>query len=66
MILCIPSQFFEFLPGFRPLAPTHGQIPYYTRNCFLALLTPFLLIAAEFMVIGQGLPKRAFSIVEWS
>ena len=66
MILCCPSQFFDFRPGFRPAAPAPNKILSYTQSCIQALLTPFFPITAVIMVIGRGLPKRVFSIVEWS
>ncbi len=66
MILCYPSQFFDFLPGFRPVVPAPNKILSYTQICIQALLTPFFPITGVIMVIGQGLPKRVFSIVEWS
>jgi len=66
MILCSPSQFFEFLPGIRPLVPAPNRILSYTQSCIQALLPPFFPITAVIKVIGRGLPKRVFSIVEWS
>ena len=66
MILCFPSQFFDFLAGFRPLVPANGLNLSYTHNWFQALLTPLLLIAATTISTGQGLSKRTFSIVERS
>jgi hypothetical protein len=66
MILCSPSQFFEFLPGFRPLAPARNSILSYTQSSFPELLTPFYSIALALKGTGLNLPKRVFSIVEWS
>jgi hypothetical protein len=66
MILCNPSQFFDLLPGFRTVAPVPDKILSYTQSSIQALLTPFFPITAVKMVIGQGLPRRVFSIVEWS
>jgi len=66
MILCSPSQFFEFLPGIRPVVPARNRILSYTQSCIQALLTPFFPITAVIVVIGQSLPKHVFSIVEWS
>jgi len=66
MILCSPSQFPEFLPGYRPLAPAGNAILSYTQSCFPELLTPFYSIALALKGIGLNLPVRVFSIVEWS
>jgi len=66
MILCNPSQFFEFLSGISPLAPARNSILSYTHSCFSELLTPFYSIALALKGIGLDLPKRVFSIVEWS
>jgi hypothetical protein len=66
MILCSPSQFFEFLPGFRPLAPARNRFLSYTQSSFPELLTPFYSIAVALKGIGLNLPVRVFSIVEWS
>jgi len=66
MILCNPSQFFEFLPGFRPPTSARYSILSYTQSCFPKLLTPFYSIALALKGIGLDLPKRVFSIVEWS
>ena len=66
MILCNPSQFFEFLPGFRPLTPACNSILSYTYKVFPELLIPFYSIALALKGIGLDLPKRVFSIVEWS
>jgi len=66
MNLCFSSQFSDFTAGFNLLETACSLILSYTRSCCQSLLTPLILIAALLMVAGAGLPKRAFSIVEWS
>jgi len=66
MILCCPSQFFKFLPGFGPIVPARNRFLSYTQNCFPELLTPFYSIALALKGTGLNLPARVFSIVEWS
>jgi hypothetical protein len=58
MILCSPSQFFDFLTGFRPLTPARNSILSYTQSSFPELLTPFNSIAVALKGIGLDLPKR--------